>query len=172
MKKYIINWWKYGVSYKWYNFKNGIKNLISYLPIIWKTRDFDYGYILKMQKFQLERLLKRLENGNEVIENRLPKMNDIKRCIELINNHIEDNYAERCGYDYSKTNFEFIPIKEKYNGEELYEMVNTYDEKQSKEDLNIIFDNARKLEDDEWKELWEIINKGKESDHGMRSWWD
>ena len=96
---YEIKWfWKWNVKYPWYDFRRGIQNLYTHFSIVWKSGDFDYVYILGMTKFKLERLEKVIQDGIEVEKDRLPKVEDIKRCIELINNKLEDNYAERCGY--------------------------------------------------------------------------
>lgn len=165
-------WWKFNVTYKWYSFRRGVKNLWNYFPIVWKSGDFDYHYILRMQKFQLERLLKVLENGYEVDESRLPKIEDIKRCIELINNLLEDNFAERCGYKSDRITVVFEPLNETLDGEPLYQMVNKHPKPQSKEELSKIFKKSRKLEEKEWNELWSIVSKGKHSQYGMNSWWD
>jgi hypothetical protein len=168
----IKSWWKWNVTYKWYDFRRGIKNLWNYKKIVWGTGDFDYAYILRMQKFQLERLLKVLENGNEVDEDRLPKVEDIKRCIELIDNQLEDNFAERCGYKTDRTTIDFEPLDEELDGEKLYKMVNKHPNPQSEKELSTIFINARILKKEEWDELWDIIKKGNKSENGMLGWWD
>jgi hypothetical protein len=168
----IKSWWKWNVTYKWYDFRRGVKNLWNYKKVVWNTGDFDYAYILRMQKFQLERLLKVLENGNEVDEYRLPKVEDIKRCIELINNQLEDNFAERCGYDTSRHTMGFTPIDETLDGEKLFKMVNTNPNPQSDKEMTEIFAKARELEKKEWDELWDTIKNGNKSNFGLNSWWD
>ena len=166
------NWWKWNVTYKWYDFKRGVQNLWNYKKIVWGTGDFDYHYILRMQKFQLERLLKVLENGIEVEEGRLPKMEDIKRCIELIDNQLEDNYAERCGYDSDRVITGFEEIDEKLGDEKLFKMVNKHSNPQTEDELRTIFTNARELQKKEWDELWDTIKNGNKGEFGLNSWWD
>ena len=39
-------WYKFEGKYMFGNFKQGIRNLINYFPIIWKDRDWDYHYTL------------------------------------------------------------------------------------------------------------------------------
>ena len=104
------SWWKWKVYYPWLDFKRGVKNLWAYRKIVWGMGDFDYSYVLRMKKFQLERLLKTLENGHEIESDRNPKLEDIRRCIELLNNILEDNYDERCGYDSNRTVIDFKEI--------------------------------------------------------------
>lgn len=99
-------------------------------------------------------------------------MEDIKRCIELIDNHLEDNFAERCGYESGRTVIDFEPIDEELDGEKLYHMVNKHPNPQSDEELTVVFANARILKKKEWDELWDTIKNGNKSDYGMESWWD
>ena len=168
-----IKWfWKWNVKYPWYDFRRGIQNLYTHFSVVWKSGDFDYAYILRMTKFKLERLEKVLQDGYEVDKDRLPKVEDIKRCIELINNKLEDNYAERCGYQSDRTTIEFEPIDEELNGEKLFVMVNKHPKPQSNEELREIFKKAHELEKEEWAELWDTIKKGNKSDRGMNGWWD
>jgi len=166
------NWWKWNITYKWYDFRRGVKNLITHFSIVWHSGDFDYHYILRIQKFKLERLLKVLETGNEVEEDRNPKIEDIKRCIELINNQLEDNYAERCGYQNDRIITEFEPIDEKLGDEKLFKMVNKHPNPQTDKELRTIFTNARKLQKKEWDELWDTIKDGNKGEFGLNSWWD
>lgn len=167
------NWWKWKVYYPWLDFKRGVKNLWLYRKIVWDMDDFDYNYILEMKKFQLEKLLKVLENGSEIEETRNPKIEDIKRCIELISNILEDNYVERCGYDHNRVIFEFSEVKESNkNGNKLYEIVNTHPNAYSDAEFRDIISKARTLEMEEWDELWETIKKGNKSKLGMMGWWD
>ena len=167
-----IKWfWKFKVKYPWYDFRRGIQNLYTHFSIVWRSGDFDYGYVLRMLKFKLERLEKSLQEGYEVDEDRLPKIEDIKRCIELLNNKIEDNYAERCGYLYDGVKTEFVPVDKDENGEQLYEMVTTRT-KQTNEEVREIFKKAHDLEQKEWEEIWETIKKGNKSPVDARGWWD
>lgn len=168
-----IKWfWKFKIKYPWYDFRRGIKNLYTHFSIVWHSGDFDYGYVLRMLKFKLERLETVLQDGYEVDEHRLPKVEDIKRCIELLNNKIEDNYAERCGYRHDNVKIEFVPIEKDDNGEQLYQMISTPIEPQTKEELREIFKKAQDLEQKEWEELWETIKKGNKSPVDARGWWD
>lgn len=174
MKKILseFKWfWKFKVKYPWYDFRRGIQNLYTHFSIVWKSGDFDYIYILQMMKFKLERLESILQNGYEVDKDRLPKIEDIKRCIELLNNKIEDNYAERCGYVHGDAKYDFVPVEKDDDGEQLYEMVVTRTT-QTDEEIREIFKKAQELEQEEWEELWETMKKGNKSPVDMRGWWD
>jgi hypothetical protein len=122
-------------------------------------RPWDSAYILMMQKFQLEILCKQLENGSEEESSRNEKVKDIKRYIELLNNSIEDNYADRCGYDYEYDIY-FEPVE---NGSGFY-LKDTCTEEQNKNNDEAL-KKAQELEIAEYKEMGDLFQN-------IRSWWD
>lgn len=135
--------------------------------VIVNARPWDYKSVLYFMKKHFEILAERFEDGMEIEETRIPKEKDIKRCVELLHNIIEDNYAERCGYDSNRNNFEFVAVE---GHPDQFEMVDA-EGSQTKEERREIFEKARKLEMEEWDELWDIIKKGKNSQFGMQGWW-
>ena len=152
----------------YYNIKWGLWALRKYFRVVWGMRDYDYHYNLHMMKFQLELLCERIEfRGNEVEEDRMKKVKDMRRVIELINNVLEDNFAERCGYDH---NYKIKLVKCEDNSE-FFELVTTETVEQ-KEVNSKALNKSFKLQEDEWNELWDIIKKGRVADCGMQGWWD
>jgi len=129
--------WQQGFIYKSYalfryDIPRFIKNIWTFRKALWKFEWFDYTYNLIIFKRSLEITSKNLNKyGIEVNEHRKLKIEKINKVIELLNNHITDNYYDR--------------IAKKYNlsDNELF----------SKEQIN----EMHKLENDEWIELWEII---------------
>jgi len=147
-KENIINantWYKFKFwKNKWYDLIRSIKNLKAYFKVVTGIYPWNADYtILSLTKISLERLLKYLENGSEVPERRLPKIKDIKRTIELINHYLEDDYAERCGWEPNLENIFEAPTK-----------------KNSK-----ALKKSYKLQQLEWGELFTHLKK-------MRGWWD
>lgn len=152
----------------YYDIKWGVWALRKYFRVVWGMRDYDYNYNLRMMKFQLELLCDRIEfRGMEVDERRVNRVKDMRRVIELLHNQIEDNFTQRCGYDYNYK-MSFVPSE---TGPDLFEMVT--DETPDQIDNNIkAITQAPILEEQEWNELWDTIKNGKASDYGMRGWWD
>lgn len=138
-----------------------IKNQIIYFRIIKNTRPWDYSYILEMMKFQIEILCKNIEkNSLEIDETRLPKIEKMKRAIELLNNIIEDNFAIRCGY-----NPDAIKFKTKLTKDGLYELIAEKNPKFENYNEIEVFENASKLEQKEWNELFDILK------NNLKEWW-
>lgn len=158
---------------KYYDIKWAIINLIKYFKIVTKMRPWDYSCVLEMQKFQIKMLCDNIEKyGIEVDESRLPKIQKMKRFLELIHNQREENYAERCGYISGE--FNFVPTedtKDLPDNKKHYEMKSTG--KQTDEEKREIFLKAHELEKEEWKEMWEIIHgTGEQDGTDLRGWWD
>ena len=131
-----------------------------YRKVVKEMRPWDGHYIYQMTKYQLELLLPRIEKGNEVDSSRLKKVKDIKRLIELLNNTIEDNYSDKCGFDH---NFE-LKIEEHKEYGPGYRLVSTETDEQ-KENNSRAIKESFKLEKAELKEIGRLYSK-------VSSWWD
>ena len=147
----------------YYNLIWSIRNFFTYFRIVSKMRPWDYIYILEMMKFQLEKLCNQIEvYGQEINEDKLPKIAKIKRVIELLNNKIEDNYAQRSGYILEAEKFVFKNIKDSNINELLIELQPGYENYDGKK----VFKDAQKLEETEWKELFDLLYAN------LQEWWD
>jgi hypothetical protein len=128
----------------------------KYRKIVKEMKPWDYGSILLMLKFQLEILSHQIETkGLEVDEDRLPKVERMKRCVKLLDHKIEDDYAERCGYEDS--DMEFVET------ETGFEM--KPEDEETRRHNTRVFKEAHEMEEKEWKELFELLKD-------LRSWWD
>lgn len=148
--------WRYYVS-KWRDLKWIFWAKRKYRKVVRKMRPWDYGSILQMLKFQIEILSEYIEfKGLEIDEDRLPKVDNMKRAIVLLHNKIEDDYATRCGYEESDFVFE-----ETEDGMTQLKP----DEPEVARHNERVFKDARELEEKEWNELFELLKE-------MRRWWD
>jgi hypothetical protein len=144
---------------KYYDLRNGIRNLKKYFKIVWKMRSWDYHYILRMMHFQITLL----KNANDKYSQHLNSedysktMNDV---LILLNHKIEDNYAERCGYKPNENPLEW----EKIEGTDNWRIIDN-DSEEEKEIQRNIFKQSYELEEKEWNEMFEIMKKE------MRHWW-
>jgi len=146
---------------KWWDLKRAIWSLRKYFRITTKMVPWDYSSVLQMMRFQVGLLADYIEKkGYEVGEDRFPKVAKMRRFIELANHKIEDDYADRCGYNYDY-GFDFDPVEEKPN---LTQMVSNAPPEVEENNSRAI-EQARELEEKEWKEMFEILSE-------MRGWWD
>lgn len=66
----------------YHNIKTGIPNLIRWFPIIWKQRDWDYGYLIDLVDFKLGLMAKTIKE-NAIIDanNRVSKQIEYARFL-------------------------------------------------------------------------------------------
>ena len=143
-----------------YNIKWFFKNVWRYRKgLYYHIRPWDSHGAMWMFKEIIRDIRDTMQDASgaqEVDETRIPKEQDIARLIELIENQMADNYAERCGYDYGYK-LEFIPE------DEAYEMLST-ETKEQQEQNDLALSKAQSLEKAEHEELTRLIGK-------YRGWW-
>jgi hypothetical protein len=73
----------------------GIKNLIHWLPIVWKDRDWDHDFILEALKFKIKKTADYIESKKRFVgwETEVKYM---RISIELISRIQEDYYQAEC----------------------------------------------------------------------------
>lgn len=145
-----------------YDIVRFFKNIYIFRKDLYQFQPWDYMFNLKIFKTSLEQLSKSLINGNEVDEYRFPKVKQVNRAIEILNNVIEDNYSEMAE---KQLNMKLI----------FSDLFSDVDNRSDEEKANTatIMNLTHKLEEDEWNELWDII-KGYDYENGtgIKSWWD
>lgn len=102
----------------WFNgFVDSIKNLIDWLPVIWKDRHWDDHYIFEVLKRKLVLQRKYLVKHNRHMS--VPELNrDITICLNLIE-RIQEEHYEMEYIDYTDTEFQFIPLNDGSDYSEL-----------------------------------------------------
>lgn len=157
----------------WFDFKWSIKNLIKFRKIVSEFRPWDYNYLFRMFAFQLKQLHDQIElRGMESDETRLPKLEKMKRVLEILNSIEKDDYDERCGYDPKARKISFKKLSDEelkeigQENQELYEM--TMDMNEGYENYNIdkVYKDSEELRKKEWDELFEILK------NNLEGWWD
>jgi hypothetical protein len=146
---------------KWRSFKRAIWALRKYFKVTTKMVPWDSHSVLLMMKFQIEILSDYIEKkGIEIDEDRLPKVENMKRFIELANHKIEDDYSDRCGYDHSY-GYDLVPVEDNPTIARLVSSA----PKEVEENNSRAMKEAHELEEKEWNEMFELLKE-------MRSWWD
>ena len=76
----------YVVLYNFYDLKNGIRNLIRWLPVIWKDRDWDYAYIEDLMLAKLDHMIKYYGSINRYVdqERDLDRMITTKKLLQAV----------------------------------------------------------------------------------------
>jgi len=149
----------------WYNIKLSVRMVYKFFYAIWWFRGSNYNTTYEILLLCLKEHLISMEKDTfEIEESKKPKEIKLKRAIELLENKINDNYSERCGYDHD---YDLVFVKNEMkdeNGESLYELKSNASDEQNKKNDDAL-KNSRILEKKEWKEFTGILNDE------MNKWW-
>lgn len=141
-----------------------IKRICEWIPVLWKTFDWDFDYSLEIFKYSLERLEKGLKEGWAIHNKKHLKA--LKTCIFLLNRIIKDNYLMENIYCLDVSNN--LPFAEEICGKfiwiapgrgiEKLKILNNKEfldyhilaEKQKKEDKKLLFSLLLKYGNSWW----------------------
>jgi hypothetical protein len=127
--KRILIWWNHDGKYYHKYFKNGVKNIWYWLPIIWRDRNWDGHYIYEIMKHKL----KAQANYIGINDRHTRAQLDAKRmaiCVKLIQLCQDEAYAMEY-MDYAKDRVWFTPCEDRpgsslYNSENVWEKYDEY----------------------------------------------
>ena len=122
-------WWEHDGKYYHKYFKQGVKNIIYWFPIIWKDRNWDGHYIFEILQHKLKAQANYISRRDFHTRAQL----DAKRmrlCVKLIKKVQEEDYTMEY-MDYHKdrvwfTDCEDRPGSSLYNSEEIWEKYDDY----------------------------------------------
>jgi len=125
----IYLWWNHDGRFYHKYLKEGIKNIIYWLPIIWKDRHWDSHYIFEIMKHKLKAQAKYI--GDRDFHTRAQQ--DARRmrlCVKLMQKVQDDDYAMEY-MDYHKdriwfTDCEDRPDSSLMNSEQIWEKFDDY----------------------------------------------
>lgn len=96
----------------WYKFKNFLRNLYNYRKILWEDYQFDYGYLLNLEKFKLQLMIDEFKNYAHT--DHTSNIRWMSICIKLIDIiQEEDSILERLSPGYY-TVTSYVNIKNAY----------------------------------------------------------
>lgn len=103
-----------------------IKRVLDFIKLAWNDHDFNYLFILKLEKFKLEKLLEacKLFPYNHGAK-------DISLCIKLINIIIGEDCSYKIDFNFKRTSLKYINIKnaKRFLSESAYEDLTDFNDK-------------------------------------------
>jgi hypothetical protein len=174
---YDSNLWKVWAAIR-YDIPLFFKNVWRFRKELYNHQWWDYRFHLEMMYRSLSIMEKGMsEKGIEVTETRDVKVQKMRRALELLKHKLDDDYIQRAEVELGEINrnpIDFEPIEGK---EGLYRLVDN-DTPAEKKHARNVYKRARVIEENEWKELWDIY-KGKKfttwdkyDGSDLRGWWD
>jgi hypothetical protein len=154
---------KYRALHVWdliiYDIPYFFKNFWRFKKELWRYREWDYNFVLKMWRTSLFYLCEYIDKeGLEINETRIKKVYYMKRALFLMDCIINDTFVEAAekelGYELSPASFEFEPIER--NGETWYSLINNKTPEEQEKDTQIN-NRADLIEKETWGELMDIL---------------
>jgi hypothetical protein len=158
-------WWYKTYEVVRYKIPVFFKNIYRFRKVLWNHRWWDYRYTLEALQTSLEIMEHKMHDGMEVFESRGKKIEKMQRAIQILKNIGDDNYIEMAEaihgeiihheWEFEETG-ETIdnPMGEK--GEKTYHLVDKESPAERKHNRKV-YATSRKLQEQEWSELWQIF---------------
>jgi hypothetical protein len=164
------------ITYPFRDFYRRVRNVLRWLPTIWKDRDYDYSYIteilIKKLEFTRDFYLSdkaysaEAEKVAEEIQEAINMLHKTKDSWEFY----EDPAMELIEKKWGKTTFEFVPLEDNPGFNEMKskteKVVTPEDKEQYSEDFRNAMKTARKEYMKDKKEAYKFIAKH------IDGWWD
>ena len=156
LKKMISRqrWYWLAIDAVRYDIPRFCKNVWAFRKDLWNNYDFDSTGSLRMLRTSLARNANAIEYyGNEVAESRLKKIAKIRRAVEILNHHIDDDFIEVAEKQLGKELILNWGVEDVIGGGKL---INTETDQQNR-DNEEISKLSCELENSTWKELFIIL---------------
>jgi hypothetical protein len=101
MFKKIRYKFKYEIRYWPRDFTKGVKNLITWFPIIWKDRQWDHQYIYGIFRKKLH-LTEQFIRHNGIHVNNIDDADKMKICVDLLDRIMKDEYHKSAFKQHEK----------------------------------------------------------------------
>jgi|LakMenE18May11ns_1017448.scaffolds.fasta_scaffold9847302_3 hypothetical protein len=173
------------------------KNVWKFRAALSKHYWWDYNGTLKFMEIAINDIAINVElKGLEVDESRLKKVAAMKRAVEILNHINKDSYIEMAEAKYGEVIFHGFEFEDAEDHPGYYQLVDKETPKERKHNSKV-YEYARKLEEQEWKELWKLLEgqhykdyektikhltpeERRKDDHyykwfdgsGLKGWWD
>jgi hypothetical protein len=168
------------ITYPFRDFYRRVKNVLRWLPTIWKDRDWDDSYITEILIKKLEFTRDFYLSGKAYSAEAEKVADEIKEAIDRLHmtrdswEFYEDLAMEQLEQKWGKTTFDFVPHKHDENGNVLsYEMKSETenvetdeDEEQYRKEFRETLDEARKQYMKDKIKAYKFIAKN------IDKWWD
>jgi hypothetical protein len=96
-----------------HHFSESMKQVFFWLPVIWKTRDFDHGYMLEMFHLKMKRLYDFLSSEDAVAMQEEKDLLALKRCVEILDMMYNETY-EKIAYEEHYKKYPISPLEEMF----------------------------------------------------------
>ena len=152
---YDTKLWKFWQTIR-YDIPGFIKNIYRFRKELYSHAWWDYRYTLEMLHRSLVIMEAKMHDGMEIRESRDKKIAKMQRAIQILKNIIDDNYIEMAEAELGELimhDWEFEDVPDNPGYSRLVDNETPAERKHNRK----VYDKARRLGEQEWKELWKIF---------------
>jgi hypothetical protein len=131
-----------------------ITNVYKFRKELYDHAWWDYRYTLEILHRSLVIMESKMHDGMEIRETRDKKVQKMQRAIQLLKSKIDDDYVDRAQLELGEIAWRPFEFEKTEDGN--YKMIDN-DTAAEKKHMSKVFAYARKIEEAEWKELWQIF---------------
>ena len=154
------------------NTKYGIRNLVTWFPIIWKDRWWDHYFIYPIIHKKLSMMEKHIrEDGHHLFRER--DADQIKVCVLLLKRIMDDEYMENAYKKHDEkwgdSEMTFVPTENPEFSEmkiDYENVVTDKDIKEERKDFKLAIEQEDMLKKQDTDLLFKLMARH------IRSWWD
>lgn len=95
----------------WRDFVIGCKNLITWIPLVWQLRPWDYSYNYQLLELQITQQRDYIQKNKRFIDWEYT-VRDMNIALKLLK-RIQSSYYELESSDYCEKSYEFVPIPDR-----------------------------------------------------------
>lgn len=141
-----------------YDVPRFLKNLKTYRKDLWHTYQWDTRGALRLLRTNIRITADTIEKyGHEVDESRLKKIEKMRRAVDILNYHIEEDFISLAEQQLGKKVSDWISFESVEKNPNWTKVASKATEQEKKDNAEI-YALSRKLEKDTWKELFEILH--------------
>lgn len=157
---------KHSMKNPWYNIKNGVLNLIKWVPVIWQDRDWDYIFIYRILYFKLKEMEK-YQRRDGIVKNHKKIADQIRLCVLLLNRLLKDEYLDNAFINHDKKwgNLE-TSFKDKKFDVIRGKVITEEDSIQERKESKRLYEHSDDMSCQDSDMLFERMNKH------IQGWWD
>lgn len=156
--------------YRWY--RDGLANTIRWLPVIWRDRDFDYGFMLDLWATKFQHMADFFNSEYAMTVDAKEHAVELQECADLCHKALADTYedAALATHDekWGKLEVSGEPTTERTRRLIFHRagILNAYDEKRERKEFIAICRQAHKDKQADINRLCKTISKR------LLYWWD
>lgn len=146
---------------------NFFGNIWRFKKVLWNHSWFDSHYTIEALCTSISILEKGIsKRGHEVPESRNKKTEKMRRSLEIMKSYMDDDYIDRAENIIGKLPDHPWDFQPSEDHADCFQLID-HDTPEEKELRSKVYKHARKIQNEEWNELWKIFRGQDPNDYNI-----